>query len=130
MSNMKIRLVLAGHHPAILSGINHDLAVLPTLEVVGTAADSGDLIKLLDMKPCGVIITDYAMRGGEYGDGMALLAYRRRTYPKQAVSSSKSRAHGSMPQREIGAYAALFSGRMRPEASAWRCLRSSLSVCQ
>ncbi|MFL9962378.1 hypothetical protein PQR02_15000 [Paraburkholderia sediminicola] len=77
MSNMKIRLVLADHHPAVLSGINHGLAVLPTLEVVGTAADLGDLIKLLDMKPCDVVITGYAMRGGEYGDGMTLPAYLR-----------------------------------------------------
>jgi two-component system capsular synthesis response regulator RcsB len=85
MSNMKIRLVLADDHPAVLSGINHGLAVLPTLEVVGTAADSGELIKLLDMKACDVVITDYAMPGGEYGDGMALLAYLRRTYPKLKI---------------------------------------------
>jgi two-component system capsular synthesis response regulator RcsB len=81
MSKMKIRLVLADDHPALLSGIKHDLAVVPTLEVVGTAGDSRELVKLLDSTPCDVLITDYAMPGGEYVDGLTLLSHLRRTYP-------------------------------------------------
>ncbi|MFP3608862.1 response regulator transcription factor [Paraburkholderia sp. SIMBA_050] len=81
MSTMKIRVVLADDHPALLSGIKHALSVLPTLDVVGTAGDSGERIRLLNAVPCDVVITDYAMPGGEYGDGMTLLAYLRRTYP-------------------------------------------------
>lgn len=85
MSNMKIRVILADDHPAVLSGIKHGLAVLPTLDVVGTATDSGELIKLLDKQVCEVLITDYAMPGGQYGDGMTLLAYLRRTYPELKI---------------------------------------------
>ena len=85
MSNMKIRVILADDHPAVLSGIKHGLAALPTLDVVGTATDSGELIKLLDKHLCEVLITDYAMPGGEYGDGMTLLAYLRRTYPQLKI---------------------------------------------
>ncbi|WP_322013504.1 response regulator transcription factor [Paraburkholderia sp. J12] len=81
MSRMKIRLVLADDHPALLSGIKHDLAVVPTLEVIGEAADSGQLVKILGSQPCDVLITDYAMPGGEYGDGLTLLSYLRRTWP-------------------------------------------------
>jgi len=81
MSKMKIRLMLADDHPALLSGIKHDLSVVPTLELVGEAADSGQLVKMLESRPCDVLITDYAMPGGEYGDGLTLLSYLRRTWP-------------------------------------------------
>lgn len=85
MSNLKIRLVLADDHPALLSGIKHDLSVVPTLEVIGTATDSGELVKLLNKNACDVLITDYAMPGGEFGDGMTLLAYLQRTYPELKI---------------------------------------------
>jgi len=81
MSRMKIRLALADDHPALLSGIKHDLAGVPTLDIVGEAADSGELVKILQSHPCDVLITDYAMPGGEYGDGLTLLSYLRRTWP-------------------------------------------------
>lgn len=81
MSKMKIRLVLADDHPALLSGIKHELSTVPTLEVVGEAADSGQLVKILQDQPCDVLITDYAMPGGEYGDGLTLLSYLRRAWP-------------------------------------------------
>jgi two-component system, NarL family, captular synthesis response regulator RcsB len=80
-SSVKIRIALADDHPALLSGIKHELSVLPTLDIVGTAADSGELVKLLNTAPCDVVVTDYAMPGGEYGDGMTLLSYLRRTWP-------------------------------------------------
>ncbi|MCC8397576.1 response regulator transcription factor [Paraburkholderia sp. MMS20-SJTR3] len=78
---MKIRIVLADDHPVLLSGIKHELSVLPTLEIVGTASESGELIALLKAAKCDVCVTDYAMPGGEYGDGMTLLSYLRRTWP-------------------------------------------------
>jgi two-component system capsular synthesis response regulator RcsB len=86
MSYMKIRLVLADDHPAVLTGIKHELAALPTLEIVGTAADSGELVELLNTAECDVLVTDYAMPGGKYGDGIALLAYLRRTYPNLKIA--------------------------------------------
>jgi two-component system capsular synthesis response regulator RcsB len=109
MSNMKIRLVLADDHPAVLSGIKHGLAVLPTLEVIGTAADSGELIKLLDMKACDVVITDYAMPGGEYGDGMTLLAYLRRTYPELKIIVFTTIENPALAQeiKKLGVHAVL-----------------------
>lgn len=85
MSNVKIRVALADDHPALLSGLKHDLYNVPTLEIVGTAGDSGELVKLLNSTPCDVVITDYAMPGGKYGDGLALLAYLRRTYPSLRI---------------------------------------------
>lgn len=78
---MKIRILLADDHPALLSGLKHDLSALPTLEIVGTAKNSGELIDLLNRASCDVLVTDYAMPGGTHGDGLAFVSYLRRNFP-------------------------------------------------
>jgi len=78
---MKIRILLADDHPALLSGIQHDLAAIPTLDVVGVARDSGELVGLLQHQSCDVLVTDYAMPGGAYGDGLTFISYLRRCFP-------------------------------------------------
>ncbi|MGF6693353.1 two-component system capsular synthesis response regulator RcsB [Metapseudomonas resinovorans] len=82
---MKIRLLLADDHPALLSGLKHELSAIPTLEILGTAADSGALVEILQSHTCDVLVTDYVMPGGQYGDGMGLLSYLRRTYPQLKI---------------------------------------------
>lgn len=82
---MKIRLLLADDHPALLSGLLHELSAIPTLDILGTAADSGALVEMLQNSPCDVLVTDYVMPGGYYGDGMGLLSYLRRTYPQMKI---------------------------------------------
>ncbi len=79
---MKIRIILADDHPALLAGLTHELAKLPTLEIVGTAEDSDSLVELINTTEADVLVTDYVMPGGKYGDGMGLLAYIRRARPK------------------------------------------------
>ncbi|WGS46075.1 response regulator transcription factor [Burkholderia sp. JSH-S8] len=78
---MKINLVLADDHPALLAGIQHELAGIPTLNLIGTARNSTGLVDLLSRERCDILVTDYAMPGGEYGDGMQLLSFLRRRYP-------------------------------------------------
>lgn len=78
---MKIRLLLADDHPALLAGLYHELIKLPTLEILGTASDSDALIDLLRNTECDVLITDYIMPSGKYGDGINLLSYIRRMWP-------------------------------------------------
>ncbi|OZI77686.1 response regulator transcription factor [Bordetella genomosp. 12] len=78
---MKIHVLLADDHPALLSGIKHELQAVATLKVEGLARDSGQLIALLDTVPCDVLVTDYAMPGGAYGDGISFVSYLRRNYP-------------------------------------------------
>jgi two-component system capsular synthesis response regulator RcsB len=63
-------------------GIVHELAADDRLKLVGTAVNSSELVALLDAQACDVVFTDYAMPGGAYGDGAALLSYLRRRYPK------------------------------------------------
>jgi two-component system capsular synthesis response regulator RcsB len=78
---MKINLILADDHPALLAGIKHELSGIRTLGIVGTARNSTEIVALLSKVRCDILITDYAMPGGEFGDGMAMLWFLRRRYP-------------------------------------------------
>lgn len=82
---MKIRLLLADDHPALLSGLVHELKAIPTLDILGTAQDSGALVELLQANACDVLITDYVMPGGKYGDGIGLLSYIKRIHPQLKI---------------------------------------------
>ncbi|WP_337264868.1 MULTISPECIES: response regulator transcription factor [unclassified Serratia (in: enterobacteria)] len=82
---MKIRLLLADDHPALLAGLVHELAQLPTLEIVGSALDSDALVELLHSTECDVLVTDYIMPGGKYGDGIGLLSHIRRIKPQLKI---------------------------------------------
>jgi two-component system capsular synthesis response regulator RcsB len=109
MNNVKIRVALADDHPAVLSGLKHDLHNVPTIEIIGTASDSGELVTLLNTNPCDVVVTDYAMPGGKYGDGLALLAYLRRTYPALRIVVFTMIENASLAREiaKIGAQAVL-----------------------
>nr|BFD40939.1 response regulator transcription factor [Pseudomonas sp. FFPRI_1] len=78
---MKIDLIIADDHPALITGISHELKIIPTLCIVGTARDSTQIIELLSKFHCDILITDYVMPGGSAGDGMAMLSFLRRRYP-------------------------------------------------
>lgn len=78
---MKINIIIADDHPALLLGITHELAAIPTLEIVGQAKNSTEVIELLSTLSCDILITDYVMPGGSAGDGMAMLSFLRRRYP-------------------------------------------------
>ncbi|TDN69426.1 response regulator transcription factor [Paraburkholderia sp. BL10I2N1] len=81
MASLTIRVLLADDHPAMLSGVEHELSVISTIQLMGSAHSSTELIALLDAKPCDVVVSDYAMPAGEYGDGIALFSLIQRRYP-------------------------------------------------
>jgi two-component system capsular synthesis response regulator RcsB len=78
---MKIHVLLADDHPALLAGIKHELESVPSIAIEGVARDSGQLVQLLTRAPCDVLVTDYAMPGGAHGDGITFISYLRRHYP-------------------------------------------------
>lgn len=82
MKHASIRVAIADDHPALLIGIAHELSGTSAITVVGSAANSTELIAILDAHACDVLVTDYAMPGGEYGDGMALLSFVKRRFPQ------------------------------------------------
>jgi len=76
-----IRVVVADDHPVILFGAEHALLSFPGIQVVGRARQSTELVKALQSGPCDVLVTDLAMPGGQYGDGLPLIGYLRRNFP-------------------------------------------------
>lgn len=81
MQQQPIRVVVADDHPVILFGAEHALLKFPGIQVVGRARQSTELIKALQTTPCDVLVTDLAMPGGQYGDGLPLIGYLRRNFP-------------------------------------------------
>ncbi|AIY41653.1 putative response regulator [Collimonas arenae] len=65
----------------MLKGIKQELAAIETIKIVGAVRNSTGLIELLDQQACDVLVTDYAMPQGEYGDGLALFEFIQRRYP-------------------------------------------------
>jgi two-component system capsular synthesis response regulator RcsB len=78
---MKINVILADDHPTLIAGVRHELGNIQTIQIAGTAENSTQIVELLESAPCDVLVTDYAMPGGKYGDGMGLLTFLRRRYP-------------------------------------------------
>ena len=77
----RIKVIIADDHPVILFGAAQALLKFPEIEVVGQARQSTELIQLLQKSPCDVVVSDLAMPGGQYGDGMPLLGYIGRQFP-------------------------------------------------
>jgi two-component system, NarL family, captular synthesis response regulator RcsB len=76
-----IRVIVADDHPMILFGAEHALLRFPGIQVVGHARQSTELIKMLQTVECDMLVTDLAMPGGQYGDGLPLIGYLRRNFP-------------------------------------------------
>lgn len=108
-SAMKINLILADDHPVIIHGIQHELSKIHTLKVLGTAFNSTEIVDLLSRVPCDVLITDFAMPGGEYGDGMAMLSFLRRRHPdvKIVVFTTIDNFAIAIEMRKIGIHSVL-----------------------
>ena len=85
MSKFTLRVVIADDHPAILIGNKQVLLAMATIEVVATVRNSSELITVLDTVACDILVTDYSMPGGEFGDGMALFDFLQRRYPKLKI---------------------------------------------
>jgi len=76
-----VRIVVADDHPVILFGAEHALLKFPGMQVVGRARQSTELVSVLQATACDVLVTDLAMPGGRYGDGLQLIDYLRRNFP-------------------------------------------------
>lgn len=85
MDDSKIRVAIADDHPFIRLAIEAKLDEIPTLRVIGACGNSTELVALLGTQPCDVLVTDYAMPGGKYGDGLELLTYVQEQFPAVAV---------------------------------------------
>ena len=66
----------------MLAGMEQVLAGVPDVTIVGLVPDSTQLVELLCHKVVDVVVTDFSMPHGRYGDGIALLRFLRRRFPQ------------------------------------------------
>ncbi len=85
MKPLNLRVVVADDHPAVRAGIQHTLAVSTTISVTGAARDSTELMEMLSRHACEVLISDYSMPGGHFGDGITLFGLIRQRYPNLKI---------------------------------------------
>ncbi|GCB04373.1 response regulator transcription factor [Ralstonia sp. SET104] len=85
MDQFSIQVIIADDHPTVINGIQAFLANHKSVKVVATALNSTKLIAALDEHPCDVLVSDYAMPGGEFGDGITLFSFLRRRYPDTRI---------------------------------------------
>lgn len=73
-----IQLVIADDHPGVVAAVRHLVSAVEGFEVVGEAANTDELLAILGRVRCDLVITDYAMPGSRYGDGIVLLEFLMR----------------------------------------------------
>ncbi|MGO4329777.1 response regulator [Cupriavidus sp. 2TAF22] len=81
MKEFSMRVIVADDHPAVALGITYELRKLDAAEIVATVGNSTELIAALDTHACDVLVSDYVMPGGQYGDGLTLVSFLQRRYP-------------------------------------------------
>lgn len=80
-----IKVLIADDHPVVVQGICRELDDQAKFAVVGTATSSTELLRLLETRPCDVLVTDYSMPGGQIADGLQMLQLVRRRYPSVRI---------------------------------------------
>src|ERR1700733_15508617 len=88
------------------------LLKFPEIEVIGQARQSTELIQLLQKSPCDVVVSDLAMPGGQYGDGMPLLGYVGRQFPHVRIAVLTMLENPALLKRlrEVGVLAVISKG--------------------
>ncbi|KAF3998293.1 response regulator transcription factor [Glaciimonas immobilis] len=85
MHGQKRNLVIADDHPVVLLGIQSILQDHPKVNLIGTALNSTELFALLNSARVDMVLTDYAMPGGAYGDGLEMLDRLKSRFPDVAL---------------------------------------------
>lgn len=80
MNTQIIKVIIADDHPFVLEGIRSVIAA-SSLKIVATTWNSTGIIDLLNKGLCDVLVADYVMPGGEFGDGIPLFEFILRRYP-------------------------------------------------
>lgn len=76
-----IRIVVADGHPVCVKGVKIEISAVEVARVVACAFDSTQLFDVLGLHECDVVICDYVMSGGDFGDGLSMLALVQQRHP-------------------------------------------------
>lgn len=85
MENFILRVLIADDHPAVRIGLESALKENNEIDIIGSAGDSTEIIEILKKRECDVLVTDYSMPGGIYGDGLIMLNLIKQRYPKVKI---------------------------------------------
>ncbi len=80
-----IRIIIADDHPIVRVGQKVVIEANGQCKVVGEADGPDQLLALIATTPCDLIVTDFAMPGGQHADGYGLLGLLNRQYPNLPV---------------------------------------------
>lgn len=105
----RIRLAIADDHPLVILAVERLAGNFPNVEVVSRHANSTQLEESLARGECDVVVIDYFMPGGRYGDGVELIQHVANQYPEvRIVVMSRSGDAALVKQAlEAGAHAFL-----------------------
>jgi len=81
----QVQLVIADDHPGVVAALRRLVSAVDGFEVVGEATNADELLAVLGRVRCDLVITDYAMPGSRYGDGIILLEFLVRRHPDLRV---------------------------------------------
>src|ERR1700712_1517683 len=81
----RIRLAVADDHPLVILAIKRLIENVQNIDIVCRAQDSTELIEALGTKEVDVVIVDFFMPGGTYGDGIELIEYIVKHHPGAAI---------------------------------------------
>ena len=80
-----LQVIIADDHPIVRIGQTVVIEAGGRCKVVGEASCPDELLMLLSTTPCDVLVTDFAMPGGQQADGYSLLSLLHRQYPALPV---------------------------------------------
>lgn len=80
-----LRVIIADDHPIVRVGQKVVIEANGKCKVVGEADGPDQLLGVLSSTPCDVLVTDFAMPGGQQADGYCLLGLLQRQYPQLPV---------------------------------------------
>lgn len=81
MTIKNIRILVADDHPVVAEGVTQHLDRHPGFSVCSPVTNSTELFAQLSAIEIDVLVTDYSMPGGDFGDGLTMLKRVRYKYP-------------------------------------------------
>lgn len=100
---MPIRVVVVDDHPVILAGIQQALEGESGIDVVAYLRSSTELVEYMNRSTVDVILTDYSMPSGRYGDGIAMIRFVRRRFSTVKIALLTAIESGALLKEAMNA---------------------------